>query len=332
VRAAVLSPSGRAAAFFPGPYELGLERLRELGLEPVEYATTRAREPSPAERARDVNAAFADPQIDVVFATIGGDDQLKVLPHLDLEVLRANPKPFFGYSDNTNLHHVLWNLGHVSYYGGAVMVQLGRPGAMHPGTREAIERALFAKGELELREPAEYGDEELDWRDFDASREPPMQPAEAWTWHGPADRVSGRAWGGCLEIVDFQLRAGRWLQPNQAYDGCVLFLETSEELPDAAYVYRVLMAMGERGLLQQFAGVLWGRPKAWSFEHPNAPDEKRRYVDDQRAAVMRALDEYHPGVPLVFGVDFGHTDPQYVIPHGGAVTLDGAERRVLVTY
>ena len=103
-------------------------------------------------------------------------------------------------------------------------------------------------------------------------------------------------------------------------------------IPSATYVYRVLMAMGERGLLQRFAAVLWGRPKAWALDCRNAPEEKRRYVEAQREAVLRALAEYHPDVPLVFGVDFGHTDPQLLIPSGGEVTVDAGARRIDVVY
>ena len=101
---AVLSPSAGLPARFPGPYELGLRRLREeFGLRPVEYPTTRAAQASPAARAADIHAAFADPDIKAVIASIGGEDELKVLALLDPDVLAAAPKPFFGYSDNTNL-------------------------------------------------------------------------------------------------------------------------------------------------------------------------------------------------------------------------------------
>ena len=332
MRVAVLSPSSRSASVFPHVYELGLERMRELGLEPVEFPTTRAPVASPEERARDIVAAFADPSIDAVLAAIGGDDQLKVLPFLDPDVLRANPKPFFGYSDNTNLHIYLWNLGVQSVHGGSVMVELGRPSGMHPLSRESFERALRG-GEWELPQPVEYGDEPgSSWFEFDPSATPAMRPAPPWSWHGASHRVTGKTWGGNLEIVDFHLRANRWLQENEAYAGCILLAETSEELPDAEYVYRVLMCMGERGVLQQFAGVLWARPKAWSFEAPNTLEERDAYVRAQREAVLRAFAEYAPETPLVFGVDFGHTDPQLLIPYGGLVTLDGAAQRIVVTY
>ena len=132
----------------------GVRRLQEeYGVEVVEYPTTRVVSP-PAARAADVNAAFADPEISAIVASIGGNDQIKILRHLDAEVIAANPKPFFGVSDNTNLHNYLWNLGIVSYYGGAVMVELGRAGSLNPHTGEAFRAALLGDGWYDLR-PAE---------------------------------------------------------------------------------------------------------------------------------------------------------------------------------
>src|SRR5690349_19327670 len=96
-RIAILSPSAGLPAVFPNVYELGLSRLRdECGLIPVEFPTTRAAAASARERAQDITAAFADPSISAVMASIGGDDQITVLRHLDDDVIRANPKPFFG--------------------------------------------------------------------------------------------------------------------------------------------------------------------------------------------------------------------------------------------
>jgi len=144
--------------------------------------------------------------------------------------------------------------------------------------------------------------------------------------------VSGPAWGGCLEILDFQLRVGRYLLDPAAYAGAVLFVETSEELPPATYVYRVLMGLGERGMLEQFAAVLVGTPKAWDREVGQSVAQRTQFAADQREAIARALDEYNPGVPTVFGLDFGHTDPQIVIPHGGSITVDGNNQTVTVAY
>lgn len=111
-RVAVLSPAFAAPAVSAAIHEQGMRRLTELtGLVPVEYPTTRQLGASPEARAADVNAAFADPSIRAVIATIGGDDQILVTSHLDGAVVQADPKPFLGYSDNTNILNWLWRQG-----------------------------------------------------------------------------------------------------------------------------------------------------------------------------------------------------------------------------
>ncbi|MDL5200906.1 S66 peptidase family protein [Streptomyces sp. ALI-76-A] len=334
-RVAVVSPSAGLPGVFPLPYELGLERLRtEYGLEPVEYPTTRKPGATPQERADDLHAAFADPDIKAVVASIGGDDQITVLPFLDRELIRACPKPFFGLSDNTNLLAYLHTTGIVGFYGGSVMCELGRPGAMHPQTAEALRAALFTSGAYDLRPAERWNDVDRDWADpttFD--REPQTRPGTGWTWLNADRVVEGRSWGGCLEIVGRLLTADREVSHDlTVYDGAVLFLETSEELPSGEEVFRTLRTMGERGLLQRFSALLMGRPKTWSFERPNSPEEAVRYAAGQREAVLRATRAYAPDMTIVFDVDLGHTDPQLVIPYGGTVRVDGPARRITVTY
>lgn len=334
-RIAVLSPSSGLPGVFPQPFELGLRRLvEEFGLEPVEYPTTRRPGSTPQERAADLHAAFADPGIGAVVASIGGDDQITVLPHLDDALIRANPKPFFGFSDNTNLLVHLWNLGVVGFHGASVMTQFGRPGALHPVTAASARAALFTPGPYELAEPTGFTDVDLPWDDpaTFAGGEPPMQPAHGWTWHRPERVVEGVSWGGNLETLGRLLTAGRGIRPPEAYEGCVLFLETSEHLPSGAEVFRLLRTMGERGLLARFPALLMGRAKAWSLGRRNNPEQRAAHRAGQREAVLRALAAYAPGTMAVFDVDLGHTDPQVVIPYGGLVRVDGPARRITVTY
>jgi muramoyltetrapeptide carboxypeptidase LdcA involved in peptidoglycan recycling len=331
---AVLSPSSGLPGIFPVPFELGLTRLREdFGLVPVEYPTTRRMGSSPTDRAADIHAAFADRTIAAVLTSIGGDDQVTVLPHLDRALIAANPKPFFGYSDNTNLLAFLWECGIVGYHGGSVMVQFGRPGAMHPLTRASLEAALFTTGPWELPQPDAFGEIDRPWSDpATFTSEPALEPCDPWTWQAADRVVEGIAWGGNLEILSWLAMAGLGIGPPGAYEGGVLILETSEEMPSALEVGRVLRSFGERGLLRAFEAVLVGRPKAWSFEHPLDPEARRTYRHDQRAAIRGAFDAYGRGPVIVFDVDFGHTDPQLVMPIGGLIRLDGPARRIVVTY
>ncbi|MFJ9719630.1 S66 peptidase family protein [Streptomyces sp. NPDC101213] len=334
-RVAVLSPAAGLPGLFPVPFELGLERLREeFGLEPVEYPTTRTMGATARERADDIHAAFADPGIKAVIASIGGDDQITVLPLLDRELIRAGPKPFFGTSDNTNLLAFLYNTGIVGYHGASVMVQLGRPVAMDPLTADSLRAALFTSGAYELRPAERWNDVDRDWADpATFASLPETRPGTGWIWRNADRVVEGRGWGGNLEILSWLLTADREISHNlSVYDGGVLFLETSEELPSATEVFRILRGMGERGLLRRFSALLMARAKTWSFERPNGPDAAARYAAEQREAVLSALETYAPDALAVFDVDFGHTDPQLVLPYGGAIRVDGPERRITVTY
>ncbi|NUS01167.1 MAG: LD-carboxypeptidase [Nonomuraea sp.] len=332
--AAVISPSSGLPGLFPLPYELGLRRLQDdFGLNVLEYPTTRKMGATPAERAADVHAAFANPDVKAVIASIGGDDQITVIPHLDGDLIRANPKPFFGWSDNTNLLLFLRDLGIVGYHGGSVMVEFGRPVAMHPMTEDSLRAALFTSGAYELTPSKTSRDVDHPWDDprtFDT--EPEMPPAAGWSWHNGDKVVEGLGWGGNLEILSWLLMADRVGRPADACEGDVLFLETSEELPSADEVYRILRNMGERGLLHRFPALLMGRAKSWSFENRLSREDGDRYREHQREAVLRALRQYAPDTMVVFDVDLGHTDPQLVIPVGGRIRVDGPARRITVTY
>ena len=128
--------------------------------------------------------------------------------------------------------------------------------------------------------------------------------------------VTGPAWGGCLEILHWNLAAGRWIRPAEDYAGCVLLLETSEEMPSAEETFRMLRNFGERGLLAQFPAILVALAKAGGIGHPALPEERARYREEQRAAIRCALGRYNPRAMVVFNLDFGHTDPQWILcPH-----------------
>ncbi|TDC78098.1 LD-carboxypeptidase [Micromonospora sp. KC606] len=332
-RVAVVSPSAGLPALFPHVYELGLRRLREeFGLEPVEFPTTRLAGADPRDRARDVSAAFADPTITAVLATVGGDDLITVTPFLDDVVIRANPKPYFGYSDNTNILNHLYRLGIVAYHGGSVLVHLGRPGRPHPLTFDSLRAALLASGWYELTPATEWGDKPNPWTEPETlTFEPEMLPGEGWRWQGPPRVVQGRTWGGCLEILHWLMAADRVPSAGELA-GSVLVIETSNEMPTAKEVFRIIRNMGERGFLSAFPAIVVARPKAWDFGNPNTLEQRIAWGEAQREAVLNALAPYADDPVVVFDVDFGHTDPQLILPYGGEIRVDAGERRIRVRY
>ncbi|HEX8348735.1 MAG TPA: S66 peptidase family protein [Hymenobacter sp.] len=330
---AVVSPSAGLPGLFPWVQDLGLQRLRDVfGLHPVEYPTTRVLGASLQDRARDLMAAFANPDHKAVFASIGGEDQIKLLKYLDPEVFRANPKPFFGFSDNTHFHVFLWNLGIPAYYGAAVMTQLAMQGQMHELTVRYLTKALFEAGEVEVHASEFYTDEGLTWADpANLQRSRRLEPNEGLFWDGTANG-EGRLWGGCVESLVAQMTVGQYLPSTQALQGAVLYLETSEWLPPSWVMDYLLTGFGERGWFNQFQAVLVGRPKAWHYDQPLSPAQKAAYRQQQRETVVHTIRSYNPSIPIVQNVDFGHTDPQIVLPGGQVARIMGSEKRIFLTY
>jgi muramoyltetrapeptide carboxypeptidase LdcA involved in peptidoglycan recycling len=332
---AVVAAASGAAAAVPDVYEQGLQRLRTVfDLEPVEYPTVEMGPEelaaAPAARARDVEDAFADPEVGGVIAPIGGNDQLRVLSHLDPAVLRENPTRFYGYSDNTCLAAYLYQQGVVSYQGPAVMTQLAYGGGVHDYTERYCRRAFFedAIGEVE---PAErFTDDNVAWERDDAlTYEREFEAAPGWQWHeGDGAPVTGRSWGGCLETIAGLLMADIAVPTPGQVDGGVLFLETSELIREAEYVREVLQSMGQRGLLGRFGAVVAGRAKARRYDHDPGPEERAAHRRRQRETVRETVRRYAPDVPVVLDFDFGHTDPMVPVPVGAKVTVDPREERI----
>lgn len=322
-----------APARWPAVFELGLNRLSEhLGLEPVEYPTTRRLGATAAERANDLIAAFADDSIKAVFASLGGDDQITYVKHLPVDPFRRNPKPFFGFSDNTHFANHLWHCRVPSFYGGHIIAQFGMHGEMDKFTLDYLTTALFHRGECALQPSEEFNDIGLTWNDPSllATRRA-YEPNDGWYWDGEG-AASGISWGGCLESVDELMRHGQRLPSLEEFASIVLVTETSEDLPPAPVVHRVYRALGERGILAQVRAVVVGRPKAWEFDNQRDADARRAYRAEQRRTTLHTIRQYNPTVPVVQNVDFGHTDPQICLPYGGLIRLDPAQRQLWARF
>ncbi len=333
-RVAVLSPSFAAPGVAPEVHEQALRRLVEVtGLVPVEYPTTRRVDATAQDRAADLNAAFADPQIRAVLATIGGEDQITVVPHLDAAAVRADPKPFLGYSDNTNILSWLWTQGVAGFYGGSTQVQLGPGPAVDDCHRAALRAALLSGERLEVTDPGESEDLGKDWADPAALSEyGEREPTEPWHWAGPARTVTGPTWGGCVEVLQWILAAGRFPADPAVLDGGVLLVETSEEIIGHTEFGWILRSLGERGLLAAVDAVLVARPPASSFEVQPTAQARAAHRERQRDVAVDVVARYNPDAVVCVGVPFGHTRPQWILPFGGTVTLDNVEQRVFADY
>lgn len=330
---AIVSPSFAAPEFFPEIHEQALLRLTEVtGLLPVEYETTR-KTSSPQARARDLNAAFADPDIRAVLAVIGGEDQITVVPHLDPAAVQADPKPFVGYSDNTNILNWLWGHGVAGYYGGSTQVHLGPGPAVDPCHALSLQAALITGGSIEITEPGHSEDIGKAWDDPAALTDYGVrEPTEPWHWAGSSRTVTGRTWGGCIEVIQWILTAGRFTTDPSVLDGHILLLETSEELIPTQEFAWILRSLGERGVLAAVDAVVVARPPTQDFERRPTTDERLAHRSAQRDAAVEIMNRYNPDAVICVGPPFGHTRPQWIVPYGGVMTIDATQQKIWADY
>ncbi|AOZ72294.1 LD-carboxypeptidase [Boudabousia tangfeifanii] len=331
-KVAILSPAWSAPSYFPQIHRQAMERVEKLlGLEPVEYPTTSKMGASPKERAEDVNAAFADPEIRAIFTTIGGDDEITVTPHLDSQLPKADPKPFFGYSDNTNISNWLWQNGVGSYYGGSTMVHLG-PAQVDEEHLTTLKAALFAEGDLQLPIPTESEDFGHDWSSPAALDQPyPRTPSPKLEFLASDEKVRGATWGGCLEVID-QLALADRLPSAEQIEGKILLFETSEIIPPPEYVGRWIRALGQRGYLDAASALAFAQPVVADRDNPMPPEILAAKHEAYVEYLLANIAPYRSDLLVCLNLPFGHTRPQLVLPYGGEITLDPKTETVTAHY
>ncbi|OHA59428.1 MAG: hypothetical protein A2589_00975 [Candidatus Vogelbacteria bacterium RIFOXYD1_FULL_46_19] len=332
-KVAILSPSFAAPGKWPAVYEFGLKRLREnFGLIPVEFPATKKIGASKEERSKDLINAFENKNISAIITSLGGNDQVTYIKNLPKEPFIKNPKAFFGYSDNTHFMNFLWLCGIPSYYGGAVLTQFAMNGDMDEFTMRYLKYALFESGEKELKVSEVFNDVGLDWGDKNLLDKKRMyEKNDGWFWDGNND-AKGISWGGCVESIDEILRHGIKMPTLEQFEQCILFMETSEEIPSSDYVFRVYRALGERGILERVKGILIGRPKAWEFNKQQSLEERKAYRAKQREITLDVIRRYNKTAPVIQNMDFGHTDPQICLPYGKSVRINSSAKKIFAEF
>jgi muramoyltetrapeptide carboxypeptidase LdcA involved in peptidoglycan recycling len=322
---AVVSPSWGGPHAFPHVFDHGLDVLRGWGLEIREYPSTRTDPRSlranPALRADDLNRAFGDPTVRAVFASIGGDDSIRLLPLLDETTIRANPKILLGYSDTTTLLAFVRQLGIVSFHGPAVMAGISQLAALPAAYGRHLQAMLFEPAErYQLPAFDRFSEGYPAWGDPSlVGQVGPSRPDEGWHVLQGSGRVTGELFGGCLEVLDW-IRGTRAWPDADGWAGRLLMIEPSEEKPGPEQVERILRSFGALGAFDRLAGVLVGRAR----DH----DEAETAAFEAAVLEVVAGELGRTDLPIAANLPFGHTDPQWVLPLGVRAELD-LDRRAL---
>ncbi len=321
-KVATVSPSSGTAGLLPWKYEVGKKQLQDaFGVKVVEMPHTLASYDDvykhPKKRAEDLMAAFSDPDIKGIFACIGGEESMRMLPYIDFDVIKNNPKIFTGYSDSTTIHLMCFKAGVRSYYGPSIMAGYAENGGLFPYMESSARKTLFSNeviGEV-AQNTAGWVVKQYPWDDKSLLHTPrKLNPPMARKCILGSGKVQGHLLGGCMEVLDMLRGTSLWPELDK-WQGAIAFFETSEEMPPIDNIIRWLRTYCEMGLIQALAGIVLARPGG------DAVGEE--YYSAQEEAFLKIIrDEYKLDLPILTRLDFGHTDPQFLIPYGAKAEID----------
>ncbi|MDY0256051.1 LD-carboxypeptidase [Gudongella oleilytica] len=297
-------------------YLLGKKRLEDIfGLKVVEMSTTLKGSEyvysHPEERAKDLMDAFKDPEIRGIFSCIGGDDSIRMLPYIDYESIRENPKVFIGYSDTTITHLICHKAGISSFYGASILAEMAENVEMHQYTVDWIKKCIFENDVIgRIKHSQLWTSERLPWEEGNKDIKRKLLPNNGYELLQGEGTVVGRLLGGCVEVLEMAKGTEVW--PDlETFNSSILFLETSEDMPSPENLLYALRNYGAQGILKRINGMIFGKPY------------HNKYYDEYKEVIIKALKEYSlESLPVLYNLSFGHTSPMIVLPYGALAEID----------
>ncbi len=267
----------------------------------------------PELRAQDLMSAFEDTSVAAIFCAIGGDDTIRLLPYIDIDIIRNNPKIFMGYSDSTINHFIMYKAGLVSFYGPTVMCEFGEYVQIFDYTKQAVIDLLFKDSKNYLIQPSkDWSNDCVLWEEKNLNVSHKLQQDnhgyEVLQGNGV---VTGHLLGGCAEVFIMAIGTSIWPSLEQ-WTGAVLFIETSEEKPSPNLMKWILRNLAAQGILKVLNGIIVGKPQGEVF-----------YEEYKSVIKQVVADEEHlKDLTIFYNVNFGHSKPIGVIPYGIMTQLD----------
>ena len=278
------------------------EKLEELGFD-VSFSSNYFEHDlfdsaSIASRVEDLHEAFLDPSVDAILATIGGFNCNELLPYLDYDLIAQNPKIFCGYSDTTALLN-------------AIYAKTGMQTYMGP-----------SYSSFKMKEGQEY--QSQSWLNAVTQDDYDLVPSKEWSsdpWYDPtkprhfmptewkvynAGSASGTIIGGNLST--FALLRGTPYAPQA--ENYILFVEEAEGYPPEHF-------------LRELAALLQAYPNPQAVIIGRFPKEC-----EMTEEILLAILDKHPllkTIPVLYDLDFAHTQPLFTITIGAQATLDTDE-------
>ena len=313
----IFSPSTPITSSCPKRFERAKEYLKGKGFEIIEGNLTGKsdfyRSGNIQERAEELNDLIRNPKVRCIMSTIGGSNSNSVLPYIDYEEFKRNPKIIVGYSDMTAILLAIYaQTGISTYYGPALVASFGELPPFVDSTYEYFQEITMDKVKIPyvFETPKYWTDEYIDWETQERSKEKRKNEL-IMVYEGIA---RGRVIGGNLNTMQ-GIWGSRYMP--EIKDGDILFIEDS--LKDAATIERSFSFLKINGVLDKISGIILG---------------KHELFDDMKTGrkPFEILSEVLGDTKLPFLADFdcSHTHPMMTLPIGCEIELDATNKKVSI--
>ena len=298
-------------------YDFGKKRLEDLyGLNvlpaPNSMRGNDYLSKNPQARADDIMWAFENKNVKAIIANVGGNDSVKLLPLIDSTVIKNNPKIFIGMSDVMNINLLCLKAGLSTFYGHNLFT-IGEAQGFHSYSEKWFRKALFEPAPIGIIEPSDnWTCEKTDPHDKNFIRS--YYPNAGYELIQGQGIAQGKLIGGHTGIM--------WVENEPIafsandYNESILFIEDIPEFFSPNDLEKFFKWLGENDFLQKLNGIIIGKLcEKISFE--------------EHGAVIKNIigNEYGlKNLPVLYGLNFGHTSPIFAIPYGAKAEINCNEK------
>ncbi|GAB6100494.1 LD-carboxypeptidase [Halanaerocella petrolearia] len=311
------SPSSPATNTAPKRFQRAKEYLKKKGFNLLAGRLTGKRDfyrsGNIKDRAKELNELIRNPEIKCIMSVIGGTNSNSILPYIDYEAFKKNPKIMIGYSDVTAILLAIYaKTGIKTFYGPALIPSFGEfPPFVHE-TYNYFSDILIEEQSFPYiyEQPKCWTDEHINWEEKEREK---VKNKNEWITVNKG-KVVGRVIGGNLNAM-----TGIW---NSQYmpkikKGDILFIE--DTMKTASHMEKLFLLLRVSGVFDKISGIVLGKHEL--FDDQGTDREPYEILEE----VLRQKD-----IPFLAKFDCCHTHPMFTLPIGSKIELDVTNKKVSI--
>lgn len=297
-----------------------LERLGyKLKLSDNILKCEKGRSASSIERANEINDMFKDNSIDMILCATGGDFLVEVLPYINFDLLKDNPKLVAGFSDPTGLLYPITTKYDIATIYGQNFSPFGAE-QIHQSQKDFLE---IVKGNLIVQHSYDLYEKEYPERVTGLEG---YNLTEKVYWNTLNDKpvlLKGRIIGGCFDLIS-ELAGTKYDGINEfnekyKYDGIIWYFDNCEITCEETM--RTLWKMNELGYFKYTKAIIFGR---FGVE--------QSYYDYTAKTCLQDSVINNLNIPIIYDADISHKAPCMTIINGAIATLDVRDGKGVISF